>query len=275
MPRRLGRCTLLYYHIHHNNPMNSTIAQLLPIPDAYDRRARLLPAAVFAVLPALGLGLSLGELVPGTGQALLGTSGFFAVLMVTAAVVRARGRAAQHGLFSRWGGAPTLRFLRLRDTTIDDLTTRRYHTFLKDRVNGFEPPTSVEVEERDPAAADKQYTSAVSWLREFTRNHDRFPRVAQENANYGLHRNLFALQPWGTIVAVLGVVGSIAWGWIDSGGSFEHLAAEPIVLGLASLLFLLAWRAWITEAFVREAADAYALALLGSCENAEPTDRKE
>ncbi|MEM7677473.1 MAG: hypothetical protein AAF449_15850 [Myxococcota bacterium] len=197
------------------------------------------------------------------------------MLTATAAVIRSRGRVAQVDLFKRWGGAPTLRFLRLQDPTIDQLTTRRYHTFLKERIDGFNPPASIEEEKRDPARADSQYISATKWLLEFTRDEKRFPLVAKENANYGLHRNLFGLRGPGSIVSLVCIAWSIIWAWVVSDGSLEQLPAEPMIFGFCSLIFLLAWRLWITEAFVREAADAYALALLASCEKAKSTNNND
>lgn len=238
----------------------------LPIPDAYERRARLLPALVLAFLPGFWFTLFIGGAFPALQQAIVGTIGLGALVLVAMPLVRVRGQAVQKSLFAAWGGAPTMRFLRFRDHSIDEVTKQRYHAFLKEHIAGFAPPVSLDDERRDPDIAEAHYASGVKWLLEYTRDGDRFPRVAQENANYGQHRNLYSLRRLGLATSVLGILWALGWVWIRTSGALRDADVPAVIFGAVSVLLLGFWWLWITEEFVRRAADAYATALLAACE---------
>jgi hypothetical protein len=213
--------------------------------DAYTRRARLAPAAL-AALPALALlGSSLLD-ISEAGSALAFALG--AVGAVICGIVRHGGLSLQPALWKNWGGAPTTRRLRWRGN--DGEAVRRLHQRLA-AVSGEALPTQEE-EVSDPVGADRRYEEVVAYLREATRNHDRFPLVHEENTEYGFRRNCLGLRPTALILAaVIGGASAILIVTQPSPGRYWLAAAVSVVA-------LVGWWRLVTEEWVRQAAELYA-----------------
>jgi hypothetical protein len=122
------------------------------------------------------------------------------------------------------------------------------------------------MENEDPTAADKSYTSAVKWLLEFTRNTKLFPLVFNENVYYGFRRNTLAAKP--IALCLLGLAAALAawitkrrYGWnVDAWGN-DVIAAWAVILACAPPWILL-----VTKGWVKDGAHAYARALLAACD---------
>jgi len=116
------------------------------------------------------------------------------------------------------------------------------------------------------------YNSAVKWLLEYARDKKKFDLVFKENVSYGFRRNMSGMRPIGIIVALAVVVFGVI-------GLAEYLHDLPSLLKekgphlgalTFSVLMLLWWIFGATTNWVRDAADAYARALLAVCEKNEP-----
>jgi len=179
-------------------------------------------------------------------------------------VGRDMGRKKQSRLFAKWGGMPTTVYLRHRDAHINPVSKSRYHTILDNFLPDLALP-SKEQERKDPDQADAIYSSCADFLRERTRDKDRFPLVFQENCNYGFRRNLWGMRPIGTTLAVLGTLACfmILVFNIKTGQNFSiALICSTINAPVAFL-----WMFRFNPDWVQIAADAYARRLLEACES--------
>lgn len=250
----------------------------MPIPlNRYVVLARLQPALLVALPLALltlawvpggflDRGLLWGLIVTGGGTAFLVQLG------------RDRGRNKEGQLFREWGGAPTTRMLRHRESTNDKEVLRRRHGKLQGVLSNIRLPTSQD-EEHDPEAADKVYEKAIAALREKTRDQQKFEVLFEENISYGFRRNLWGMRSWGIATALIGTAGAgvligtdfsltaSSMPWYEKLISTE-VSGLPIriICGLLNLGILLSWIVVINKAWVKSAAEAYANQLLASIE---------
>lgn len=237
--------------------------------DEYGRKAQLYPA-LLVVLPPL---VTLLVLFPSL-MSLKGTIGAVVVgcgtLVLMANLGRDAGRRKQDLLFP--DGLPTQRWLRHRDLTLEAPTKDRYKEFLLGKVPGLKFPTADE-EQTDPAAADGAYRSAVRWLVDNTRS---VKRVQQENIAYGFRRNLYGLKPWGLLAAIAAAVIAGVVLWLRHGMAIETIPAEALVVfAFDAVVLPVMWTIAIRSTWVASAADGYALALFGFCDQAERRPAKE
>ena len=242
--------------------------------DPYTFRARIQPALI-TVLP---LGLLVMAIL--SEQPLLVTA-LFGVLgaavggtVLVACLGRNRGYRKQPELWERWGGQPTVRFLRHRRTPGDDELPPGQRQQIESWT-GTPLPTRQE-EELWPEWADEVYKQAVSLLIAATRDATTFPLVLAENINYGFRRNLWGLKPYGVgiaaIVAVFFLIQLplIVWRrpwpdpWWDTLVNPDIVVTTRIVLALVDVALLAFWLLWINPSWVKAADDEYAKRLLES-----------
>jgi hypothetical protein len=216
--------------------------------DAYNRRARLVPAAL-AALPALCLlGGSLLALEDAGSVLAFALSG---VAVVICGVVRDAGLRLEPALWAGWGGAPTTQRLRWRGN--DALEVTRLHERLATATGGS-LPTATE-EDTDPEVADASYIAAVADLRELTRDKSTFPLVAEENAEYGMRRNCFGLRPIAILMALLvAAAGTV----LAATNDWPVRFTLPAFVGAVAALV---WWRLVTESWIRQAGERYATRL--------------
>ena len=180
--------------------------------DAYERRCRLAPG-LLALLPIAvaitALGLRSAPVVSVAISLLSVISG----PVLIASVVRRMGLGAQDQLWAAWGGPPTTRFLRTRETAGNSVQRNVWR-------QGVEGATKISLlspraEKANPTMADNTIATAVAKLRTLTGS-DAFPMVKAENRNYGFERNFYGLRGAGRIIAVAAVIVlAAAIGWRD------------------------------------------------------------
>ncbi|MBZ6485056.1 hypothetical protein [Priestia aryabhattai] len=232
--------------------------------DPYELKARLFPA-ILALSP-LELSACLWypklltiELV-GINIIVL-----FCILFTLTKLSRAAGFKKQKKLLQDWGDFPTTIFLRHGDRTIDYITKRRYHKFLKENVQGIHIPTPEE-ECESPELYDNHYGSAVNWLRQNTKDKSKYDLVHKDNANYGFSRNALGLKPVGIGFCLISLC-------LNCLGAYQKyrltISNIPIQIWLAvvlSLIIMLIWIFFINKNLVRNLADSYAKTLLATCD---------
>ena len=247
--------------------------------DEYVLRARIQPALwVMSPLGVLLFIWSPGESLPaGALFAFIATAGGTAAL---AQFGRDQGRKKQEELWSIWGGAPTTRLMRFRDS-VDRVTLDRRRSKIETLTGSALP--SEEEEAADPLGADQHYVAATKFLLEKTRDKSQFPLIFAENVNYGFRRNLWGNWRYGLVISVIAAIGS--WGifiattdpsswdfWSDS--VLKNPDPEVITRMVGSIFNTAAIAIWITVVnpeWVRIAAEAYAERLLASVDALEPT----
>ncbi len=232
------------------------------IPDEYDRAARLMPALVTMLAPAVSLFIwaPASYEIAGVAVSVIVTFGGLQLLMHLA---RTAGRRTQKQLYAEWGGAPTTLWLRQSSPFLPAPTRQRYLDKLAVHVPNWSLP-DVDSETQNPTANDDAYAAAVGWLRTHMNHHrDMAPAIYRENKSYGFRRNLRGLRGLGMVISVMTLV-------IDVVLLIAHISAPDPLLAYAAAglsgVMVLTFGFVVTDAWVRDAADAYAQALLESCD---------
>ena len=149
------------------------------------------------------------------------------------------------------------------DDHLNATTKARYYQKLQELLPAVRLPDAKQ-ERMDPDAADRMYESCVHFLREKTRNRERFPLIFDENVSYGFRRNLWAMKSLGIVSTLLGVAGTALRVLFDSrAGNLEPVTVGALIVNV--VLFVM-WVAVIDTDWVKVAADAYAERLLASCD---------
>ena len=227
--------------------------------DTYTLKARLWPALI-AGIPAVAV---VAVMFPNSkwwqgGMLVAGSA--VGLTFLLAQMVRIAGKRKEPQLFARWGGKPTTRYLRHRESPLDKHTLARYHRNIEQLSADLKMPT-VGGEAADPAAADAAYEAATRMLINKTRETRRFRLLFLENVHYGFCRNLWGLKPLG-IVFVLASVGLCGWLVYVDLHAGKSWPASPIGAAAIAGVWLLLWCFWFTPAWIKVAADAYAERLL-------------
>jgi hypothetical protein len=214
--------------------------------DEYALRARIYPG----LLASLPLVITVLLLWPDPGLKAL-----WAIVVAAggtfflANYVRSRGKKLEVSLVDNWDGLPTTHMLRHREVENPVMFRRRRQGL--QRVFGEPLPTPDE-ERSDPSSADAVYIAATRALISRVRSDaSKYPRVHDENIQYGFRRNLLALKSTSLITLVILIAADLA-------ASIIHFRPGDLVaLGL-NLIIGLAWLRVVDENWVREAGQSYA-----------------
>ena len=235
--------------------------------DTYSRQARLQPA----LLVLFPLFVTIAVWVPALYQAATGLVGLAVACGAVAYLAhlsRALGRKVEPRLYANWGGKPTTLWLSHSDPSLDAQTKVRYHAFLENHINGWIAPTSEE-EARDIQAAEIAYDSAVRWLRENTRDRERYDLIFKENVSYGFRRNLYGLKSVGLSLGLLCAAGNGSALYYTSCVTGAAIKPEGLASLVLNLALVVGWIAVVRESWVKDSADGYARALLAACDKIE------
>ena len=152
------------------------------------------------------------------------------------------------------------------DNNLDEETKARYRAYLEQRISGWRAPSQAG-EEADCQAALARYDSAVRWLREQTRDRERFDLVFKESVTYGYRRNAYGLKWTALVLASLCVLvngGGLYYASNINGEGVSVLSFAPLVISLVAMGL---WLGIVNQQWVRDSADAYARALLAVCDS--------
>ncbi|MGX5806038.1 hypothetical protein ACWGS9_33235 [Bradyrhizobium sp. Arg314] len=230
--------------------------------DAYSIKARLAPAAL-AIAPVIVLiVLAFNWVQPSLPEAIIGAA--VTVLFFAASnIARRLGKRKERQLFAATGGRPENRELNHLDKTLDDKTKKRYRQFLAKQLDQPAPTRDMEIEDPDEAAAF--YVQCYNWLRENTRDTDKFRILFNENITYGYYRNLLALKPYGIGLNLLTIAAAAAIIYYKP--DFAELTHGKLVaLGILAAVHALYLLFGVTKRAVLDASKAYARQLTLSCE---------
>jgi len=223
--------------------------------DEYAWKARVLPALVL-IAPASIIALIFGWLSwVAVALSLLATLG---VIFLVSQVVRSLGTKTEARLATAWSGMPTTHLLRITGTsnrTALDLRRKKLETLLSIKL-----PTK-QLEQGNGLRADEAYIAATRSLISIVRSRkEKFPRVHEENINYGFRRNLLGLKSAGLTLNLVLLVVLGLWGTLNNWSI--QILFSCIVVGL----YLLLWLFIVTDQWVREAANSYASRLFETLE---------
>jgi hypothetical protein len=232
--------------------------------DHYTLHARFLPA-LFIAAPLAGMAYTWmpdhldGDILKALTKGTIAVGVAAAVAFITAQMTRDMGKKLEGRLWPKWDGAPSVRFLRHRDASLDGVTKARYHKRLVELGAVHVMPTA-EDEDRDPGKAEEFYRAASDWLRSKTRDEKKFPLLFKENVNYGFQRNLLACKPLGfAICAASALSVSVA---IHLG---KATTLEAAICALVALYLL----STVKEGTLQRTSEVYARRLLEAIDQLE------
>lgn len=224
--------------------------------DPYNFLARACP--VYITLSPITLLLS--ALAPSGLQIPIGGAAaivFIPISLLISQVGADFGKRIEKGLWRKWGGPPTTRFLQHGNREFNKVTRDRVHQKLQS--HGLSVPTPEE-QTSDERAAAKTYESCVEEIIRNTRSKKDYPLVFKGLTEYGFRRNLLGMRRFGLGITITVLTGTV-WTTI-SRWSATDLPAVPIVTGLITAGLLLTWIFWVTERTVKLAANRYARFIL-------------
>ncbi|WP_163381386.1 hypothetical protein [Cyclobacterium sp. SYSU L10401] len=237
------------------------------IPNKYIREARIYPF----LIAALPIGLAIFIWFPdelAKWKPIAGSAGVWIVAaMLISQFVRDAGAKKQKRLFEVWGGTPTTKLLRhenARNPIMLERTHKKLEQLLSSDSELFKLPTKEE-EKNDPVFADQKYELCVSYLRNNTRDTDKFNLLFIENCSYGFRRNLWGLKIWGIVILILSIL-MVFYKLLTSLSYSEFTSVSEVIVTLFLFILLSFWIFLINKQWVKEAAYRYAQALIDSCD---------
>ena len=222
--------------------------------EPYERKARLYPALICLFPIMLGVAVSFKDVFTAL-------SGFVALaisvgmLQLLANIARDRGKSLETTLFEQWGGMPSVRFFRHRDTTIPSPAKIMYHAVLA-KASDINAP-SINEEQQNPEHADEIYLSWSDFLRGKTRDTEKYNLLFRENISYGFRRNLFGIRWFCVASCLIGIV-LTNFVLITGNQASDIIIAVTLLLGVYLALFLFV----VNGTWVKVVADAYAKQLI-------------
>lgn len=231
--------------------------------DEYSLKARVLPAFL-VFLPGI---FTLSAWVPldkFSQFAILGISINSVLAVLMAEFIRDQGAEKEPDLWKSWGGKPSSQLLRHRNR---DASPQKRNKWRKAIENVTATPLpSAASEKSSPDEADNSYDTAVSILKEITRDKDLDGLLLKENIGYGFRRNLWASKPVGVFTSLLSVLvcaGAIAFeNWGNMPLSKWKVDLQAVGALLLSTFLLVWWVSRIKKDWVRKQAFKYAERLL-------------
>lgn len=233
--------------------------------DPYDRKARLCPALLTLLAPAIAFMLVAPNLFD-QFKIMAALAITFGVLMFLSSVGRDGGKRKEPGLFKGWGGIPTTQMLMYKSSPLDKLTLDRYRKTLESNISGLKFFDATQ-ENLDQSGAAMVCNSAVKWLREATRDPKKFHLVLADNINYGFRRNLFGIRPLAISLCLLAFTSLEIYAWFVMDGYVTRLFDHFFIAESVLIIAVLMWGFVVTDSFVKTTAFSYATTLLSACDS--------
>ncbi len=230
--------------------------------DTYSIKARLFPS-ILAIAPVLVLCLLSATWVdPGIPE-VVATMAVMVLFFAAANLARKLGRAKEAKIFADSGGRPFNPELTRSDSTLPAEQKNRYREFIALQL-GVSAPT--EADERLNIDKTRDfYNQAYTFLRESTRDQEKFNLLFNENISYGYHRNLLGLKAVGIALNLASLCIGAALIWLQP-PFVEISTGKFIALCCLSALHLLYFSLAVNERAVLDASKTYARQLVLSTE---------
>jgi hypothetical protein len=221
----------------------------------YDYKARYLPA-MLTIAPSVLVAVLVFPALMHWKATVVSVFGVFGLSTLFAQLGRDRGSKLQAKLFERWGGAPTIRIFRFRDTPLDSVTHKRYLARMQALLPEA-PKFTQKGELRNPDSADETYEAYGQLLREKTREVRKYELIFLENVNFGFRRNTLGLK--GIALTALSA------NCLILAGAYFHFLPDAnsertqLLAGFAvELLGSIFWLVVVRQQWVRIPGEAYA-----------------
>lgn len=167
-------------------------------------------------------------------------------------LVRNRGIAVEPSLWSEWGGPPSTRFMRHRDSTLPEQTKSLIRAEVEKKFSIVLLSSSEERSE--PARADRTISDSFRRVRQYLRQRNPTGLWFKHNVEYGFCRNLLGCR---TIVLSLGAASTIFTAWYGQrvgAGVLNTAASIEVSFTLCAICY--GW--WLLPDSTKRTAEAYA-----------------
>lgn len=230
--------------------------------DKYEIRARIIPGLLLC-LPVLITVAAVGLDYFNWLTSILGSAFITIVLSYgLSMLLRHGGVALQQKMYTKWGGAPSTRFLRWSDVNLSDQKKVIIHNRIKKdfKIQLF----SKEEESARPKDADRVINDAFDSIREKIRATKKMGKLWEiHNMEYGFYRNFLGSWYWGLALAIMGTAILLAIYFCGSIRDIKLLLAVGIniLYGIILLGYVFAQGEknlkHSAEQYVRSAIEAY------------------
>ena len=221
------------------------------ILDDYDLKARVAPGLIVA-FPVLVDAVYAAPILSSWPIFAAGGVCGLALVYGIGHVARARGEAIEAKLWEGWGGPPSSRFLRHRDSFFgEDLKASIRKTLVKKFNSKLLTPAE---EVNDPGRADKAIVDAFRQVRQYLRQHDARGLWYHQNVEYGFSRNLLGCRMLWTTVALAATVFAATYGARTGTGLFNPASAITFLSFICAVC--IGWV--ILPGLTKRIADTYA-----------------
>lgn len=220
--------------------------------DPYELRARFAPS----IIVSLPLVITVFAALKHFAEDLLSFLGAGAFLVAASYgfsfIVRRFGKSIEDDMWVEWDGAPSVRFVRWRDSKYGKQLKEQIHTAVTS-VCGIQLMTK-EDEAQDPSAADKLIADAFSQVRSILRARNKDGLWYRHVSEYGFTRNLLGSRSLFLFFSVLGILlcGALTWYFREN----VFVVAMLLNLGFVAISITLGW--WVLPSIVKGCADTYA-----------------
>lgn len=176
-------------------------------------------------------------------------------------------------LFSRYKGDKKIkniisnevmatRLLMPDDDNIDEITKKRYYKYFNENISDLE----LNIEINDRTILMKKCKTAIKWLKEKTRDKEKYALVFEENINIGFCKNIYGLKTLG-IISTIGIIVIIIFYYLYFKKiNIMELPVEAILSISIDFAYLIIWTSVVTKKLVIYIYKKYAKALLGACD---------
>jgi len=219
--------------------------------DFYELKARDLPGLIL-VFPILIDALYAAPVL--NSWSIFTVSGIcgFALIYMLGHLARSLGEGIETKLWAYWGGPPSTRFMRHRDTTFCDTLKSLIYQKLTTEL-GARLATDEE-EASNPQQADKEIEDAFRRVREYLRANDPKGLWYSHNIEYGFSRNLLGCRLLWAIVAVAATAFAVVYGIKNGGGPLNPASLMNCVALLCAVY--IGWT--VLPRSTKRVADGYA-----------------
>jgi hypothetical protein len=219
--------------------------------DPYEIKARIAPGLILSVAVLVAIVwvfpvLSSLPLFAATGICSL------ALIYGLGNFARARGAAIQPKLWATWGGEPSTRFLRIRDSHFGDALKTSIRTELRRRFRvQLLPP---DEEGRNSELADREIADSFKRVRSYLRQKDSDGLWQKQNIEYGFCRNLLGCRVSWIVLSLVALAFALGFALRTS----QSLVNPGSIVGSISLLCAIYVGWFVLPAATKRVADAYA-----------------
>lgn len=180
-------------------------------------------------------------------------------------IVRSKGQKLEKKLFRYWGGMPSNLMLSHTKTILNKNLLLRYHNLLSKLLPEIKIPSEEEEKENFKNSYDI-YDTCIAYLRDKTRDTEKYQLLFSENINYGFKRNLLSLKNISIFTLIFLQSLSFYLYYANHDNIFSELYL--FYTGLNSIL-LLAWIFVVNKKWVKESAMDYSKQLLATLNTLE------